>query len=76
MQTEVLSVLQILVAALLIIAIVLQNRGAGLSGAFGPQTGVFRTRRGLERILFRLTIALGVVFIVVALLNVRFHPLA
>lgn len=73
MQTT-LSVLQIGVAALLTLAVLLQNRGAGLSGAFGPQAGVFRTRRGLERILFRMTIGLAVIFLVVSLLAVRFHP--
>ena len=73
MQTT-LNVLQISVAILLLLAVLLQNRGAGLSGAFGPQAGVFRTRRGLERILFRMTIALAVVFLVVSLLAVRFHP--
>ncbi|MBI4497836.1 MAG: preprotein translocase subunit SecG [Chloroflexi bacterium] len=73
MQTT-LSILQIVVSVLLIIVVLLQNRGSGLSGAFGPQAGVFRTRRGLERILFRVTIALTVVFLVVALLNVRFYP--
>ncbi len=74
MQTA-LNIMQMVVAVFLTVAVLLQNRGAGLSGAFGPQAGVFRTRRGVERILFRLTIALAVVFIVVSLLNVRFHQL-
>ncbi len=68
-----LNVTQMVVAIVLIIAVILQNKGAGLSGAFGPQAGVFRTRRGLERILFRLTIVLAVLFLAVSLLNVRFH---
>lgn len=69
-----LNVLQIMVAVLLTVVVLLQNRGAGLSGAFGPQTGVFRTRRGLEKIFFQATIGLAVIFMVVSLLSVRFHP--
>ncbi|MCX6022090.1 MAG: preprotein translocase subunit SecG [Chloroflexi bacterium] len=58
----------------LMLVILLQNRGSGLGGAFGQQGGgVFRTRRGLERILYRATIGLSVVFVLTSLASVRAH---
>ncbi len=62
---------QILLSAILTLAILLQIRGGGLGGIFGQQSSVFRTRRGLERTLFRFTILLVVLFIGLALISVR-----
>ena len=65
------SIAQIVVALALIFAVLLQVRGGGLGGIFGQPDTVFRTRRGLERTLFQLTVALAVVFIVLSILSVR-----
>jgi preprotein translocase subunit SecG len=47
----------------LILSVILQSKGAGLGGLTGADTGgVFTARRGIERILFWLTIILSVVF--------------
>jgi preprotein translocase subunit SecG len=48
-----------------------QVRGGGLGGIFGQQDTVYRTRRGIERWLFQLTIVLVVLFVVVALASLR-----
>ena len=48
----VLPYLQVGVAILLVIAILLQQRGSGLSATFGGEGNVYRTKRGLEKILF------------------------
>ena len=57
------TVTQLVLAALLIIAILLQQRGSGLSGAFGgDSSGAYSTRRGIEKILFRATIVIAVLF--------------
>lgn len=53
---------QIVVSILLIVAILLQNRGAGLGSAFGGSGGVYLTKRGLEKKLFIATIILAVLF--------------
>ncbi len=58
---------QIIIAILLALAILLQNRGVGLSGIFGGGGNIYRTKRGLEKILFIATIALAVIFFAVAL---------
>lgn len=52
-------------------AILLQARGTGLSSTFGGESTAYRSRRGLERTLFRLTIILIVVFVIVSLVGAR-----
>ena len=60
---------QVVLSVLLIGAIVLQQRGAGLGGAFGDSSqGSFYKRRGAELFLFRATIVLATLFAVSALI--------
>ena len=70
MQTY-LNIAQIVVAVALIAIILLQVRGGGLGGIFGQPGTVYRTRRGVEKILFQLTIVLVSVFLVIAVLTLR-----
>jgi len=70
MQTY-LSVAQIILSIALILAVLLQVRGGGLGGIFGQPDSVFRTKRGMEKTLFQLTIALMVLFIIISLLALR-----
>ncbi len=58
---------QIVIAVLLMLAILLQNRGTGLGGVFGGGGGVYLTKRGLEKKLFIATIVLAVIFILLSL---------
>lgn len=60
----ILSIGQILISIALIAAILLQARGTGLSGTFGGDSAVYRSRRGVERRLWQFTIVLMVLFIV------------
>ncbi|MFA5076056.1 MAG: preprotein translocase subunit SecG [Patescibacteria group bacterium] len=66
----ILSIIQVILAVLLVIAILLQNRGAGMGAVFGGEGNVYKTKRGAEKILFWSTVVLSVAFLVVALLNV------
>lgn len=61
------KIAQVVVAILLMVAILMQNRGAGLGGVFGGSGGVYLTKRGLEKKLFIATIALAVIFILLSL---------
>jgi len=70
MQTA-LNIVQIVLSIALVLAIMVQVRGGGLGGIFGQADTVFRTRRGVERTLFRLTIILIVLFIVISILSIR-----
>jgi preprotein translocase subunit SecG len=64
-----LIVAQGILAVALIAAILLQQRGTGLGGAFGGEVTAYRSRRGIERTLFRLTILLAALFVIFSLLN-------
>jgi preprotein translocase subunit SecG len=70
MQTY-LNVAQIVLSVALILAILLQVRGGGLGGIFGQADTVFRTRRGVEKTLFQLTIVVVVLFIIVSIVTLR-----
>ena len=65
-----LNVAQIVVAVALVLAVLLQVRGGGLGGIFGQADTVYRTKRGVEKTLFQLTIALVVIFIILSLVSV------
>jgi preprotein translocase subunit SecG len=62
----------LIVSIALIAVIILQSRGAGLGGLSGGDMGggSYHARRGIERLLFNLTIVLSVAFFVIAILNV------
>jgi preprotein translocase subunit SecG len=66
-----LNIAQIVLAVALVLAILLQVKGGGLGGIFGQADSVYRTRRGIEKTLFQLTIVLAVLFIVVAIIALR-----
>ena len=66
-----LNVAQIVLSAALILIILLQVRGGGLGGIFGQPDSVYRTKRGVEKTLFQLTIALVILFIIVAIVTLR-----
>jgi preprotein translocase subunit SecG len=66
--TTYLNVIQLVISAVLIVVILLQVRGSGF-GELGTQS-VFRTRRGVEKTLFQLTIVLSAVFILVSIWSV------
>jgi preprotein translocase subunit SecG len=57
----------------LILSVILQSKGAGLGGLTGADTGgVFTARRGIERVLFWMTIVLSVIFfslVIVIIIN-------
>jgi preprotein translocase subunit SecG len=55
---------EIVVSIGLMASILLQARGAGLSSAFGGDSAVYRSRRGIEKRLFQFTILLAVLFVI------------
>lgn len=64
-------VVQIILCIAVIVFILLQARGAGLGSAFGGSSGgsVFKTRRGVERLIFNTTIVFVVLFAVISVLS-------
>lgn len=71
-----LAIGQIIVSVALIASILLQARGTGLSSTFGGDSAVYRSRRGIEKSLFRFTILLGVLFVLFSLVAFALSPSA
>jgi len=69
MQT-VLNIVQIVLSVVLILVILLQVKGGGIGGIFGQADTVYRTKRGVERWLFRATIILAALFVIISLATV------
>ena len=70
----IINIVQIIISVLLIIGILMQQRGGGLSTVFGGDGSVYRTRRGVEKIVFIATIVLSVLFFLTAFLNIYLRP--
>jgi preprotein translocase subunit SecG len=63
------EIVQIIVAVALTVSILLQARGAGLGSVFGGTGTVFKTRRGIDKLLFRFTIVFTVLFLLISLIG-------
>ncbi len=63
--------MQIILCVAVIVFILLQARGAGLGSAFGGSSAgsVFKTRRGVERLIFNTTIVFVVLFCLISILS-------
>lgn len=75
MQTQIvhfLDVALIITSIALIASVVMQNKGVGLGGLTGQDSsGVFTSRRGVEKTIFVITIILSIVFFILTLVTVR-----
>jgi preprotein translocase subunit SecG len=60
---SILQIVTIISAILMILAILLQQRGASLGAGFGSSGELFTTRRGIDKNLFEVTIILSVIFV-------------
>lgn len=60
----ILPIVTVVSAVLMIIAILLQQRGASLGAGFGGSSELYTTRRGLDKNLFDVTIVLAIVFVI------------
>jgi preprotein translocase subunit SecG len=61
------QIVQIIISVALVASILMQARGAGLGSVFGGTGAVFKTRRGIDRLLFRITIAFSVLFALISI---------
>lgn len=69
MKETIYNTIQLVLSVLLIVIILLQQKGSGLSGIFGGSSNVYSTKRGVDKILHWGTIILSLVFFGVALLR-------
>ena len=66
-----LTIIQIILAIALTAVILLQAKGTGLGSTFGGQSQMYHSKRGVEKVVFYLTIILSVLFVIVSLVNFR-----
>jgi protein translocase SecG subunit len=66
---KIINIVQLVIAAFLMLTILLQQRGTGASSAFGGSGDVYFRKRGAEKILFIATIVLAILFILSAILR-------
>lgn len=63
-----LRIVQVIISVFLAILILLQSKGTGLGSVFGGDQGVFQTRRGIELTLFKFTIGIAALWLIVGIL--------
>jgi preprotein translocase subunit SecG len=68
-----LMIATVIIAITLISVVLLQGQGSGLGSAFGGDAGVHRTRRGVEKTMFNLTLTVASVFLLLSLVTVALH---
>lgn len=71
-MNPILAIGQILLSIALMAAILMQARGTGLSGTFGGDSAVYRSRRGIEKRLWQFTLLLLALFVLFALVAFTF----
>ena len=65
------SIALIIISVGLILTIMFQVTGGGLGGIFGQADTVYRTRRGVEKNLFQLTVVLAVLFVIISIVALK-----
>lgn len=68
---QAIRIIQVILCIAVMVFILLQARGAGLGSAFGGSSAgsVFKTRRGVERLIFNITIVFVILFAIVSLIS-------
>ena len=66
---QILTIVQIVVSILLVLLILLQQRGTALGSAFGGEGGFYLKRRGFEKKIFGATVALAILFIALSIIS-------
>lgn len=63
------SLIQIILGLLLIVVIIIQQKGSGLGTSFGGDMSFYRTKRGAEKLLFYATIGIAIAFVLSSLIG-------
>ncbi len=68
-MTNIFTIAQLIVSAVLIVLILLQQRGTALGSAFGETGGFYGTLRGVQKKIFWATVVMGILFLGLAMAN-------
>lgn len=69
MLPKILVIIQLVLSILLIVAILLQQKGAGLGSAFGGSSNIYSTKRGIDKTLYQITIGLSILFLLISVVS-------
>lgn len=65
------ALIQIIISVLLIVSVILQNRGQGLTSGFGSEGESYRSKRGMEKFLLYLTVILVILFTITLVISLK-----
>ncbi len=72
MKETIYNISQFILAILLVVVILLQQKGTGLSGVFGGSSNIYSTKRGVDKILYFSTIIVSILFFGISLIRLVF----
>jgi len=64
---KIIIIIQVICLILIIVSVLLQQKGTGLSGVFGGSSNFYQTKRGAEKFLFYTTVVSALVFLLVSM---------
>ena len=70
MKEVVFNTIQIILSVLLILVVLLQQKGSGMGAAFGGSSNVYSTKRGVDKILHYGTIVIAIIFFAASLVRI------
>jgi len=63
------DITQLVLAVLMMVVILLQQKGSGMGAAFGGSSNVYNTKRGADKVLHNATVVLALLFFIVSVTN-------
>lgn len=69
MLSKILVIMELVLSIVLIVTILLQQKGGGLGAAFGGSSNVYSTKRGMDKVLYQITIVVAILFLLISLAN-------
>ena len=72
MKDNLYNIIQFALSVILIIVILLQQKGTGLSGVFGGSSNIYSTKRGLDKTLHYATIVIAIIFFGISIVRLVF----
>ena len=69
MLSKIFVIVQLVLSVLLVVVILLQQKGGGLGAAFGGSSNVYSTKRGMDKMLYQVTIVVATLFLLLSLAN-------
>ncbi len=69
MRQTIITIIQLIIGAALIVVILIQQKGSGLGSVFGGSSNIYSTKRGVDKILHYATIVIAIIFFGISILR-------